>query len=162
MKGWGQRQRVRCVWTAAEGLYVWAFQVSQPIRLTHTFLVRFCFWCVPCSSTPRCLPDTSGHEYCIYFNPKHWHYLWGQSSSAVKRALSADTKQLTSNCLLVFKTLWGLIQQGFNQHISYFFIFWYRVGIYVIASPVVFNDLCQITPSCDIMSCLSLVSAPQQ
>lgn len=41
--------------------------------------------------------------------PKHWHYLWRQSSSAVKWALSACTKQLTSNSLLCvsnWSSLW--------------------------------------------------------
>lgn len=41
----------------------------------------------------------------------------------------------------ITEALCGLIQQGFNQHISMYFYICNKASIYVIAPPVVFNDV---------------------
>lgn len=68
----------------------------------------------------------------------------------------------------VFRTeaLCGLMQQGFNQHISSYFYICFKLSINVIAPPVVFNDVQDVhfpsIPGCVIAPRGCAVSPPQQ
>lgn len=104
------------VWSAAKVLQVGAVPPCWPMQLSHTglfapreslwrrFILFFSLFASPCKRATRVAfgmpPDMN-----IAFTPtpKHWHYLWRQSSSAVKWGLSADTEPLTSDGLFVFK-----------------------------------------------------------
>ena len=69
---------------------------------------------------------------------------------------AADLQQ--SSLCLKTEALCGLTQQGFNRRIGIYFLICYKVSIYIISSPVVFNDLqdirVPIIPGCAITSFL--------